>query len=118
MSKDYARSLDKIHHKILQDLVKKPENSFCADCAMRGAPSCSRCRPKCVRPHVPAFLADPTWASANLGVYLCLNCSGVHRSLGTHITQVRSITMDAWFPDQIEVSVGRLLPLLFGTPGR
>jgi hypothetical protein len=46
---------------------------------------------------------DPTWASANLGVYLCLNCSGVHRSLGTHITQVRSITMDAWFPDQIEV---------------
>ena len=62
--------------------------------------------------------ADPTWASANLGVYLCLNCSGVHRSLGTHITQVRSITMDAWFPDQIEVSVGRLLPLLFGTPGR
>ena len=39
MSKDYARSLDKIHHKILQDLVKKPENSFCADCAMRGAPS-------------------------------------------------------------------------------
>ena len=36
-------------------------------------------------------------------MYLCLNCSGVHRSLGTHITQVRSITMDAWFPDQIEV---------------
>ena len=36
MSKDYARSLDKIHHKILQDLVKLPENSFCADCAMRG----------------------------------------------------------------------------------
>ena len=62
-------------------------------------------------PHVSAF-AGPTWASANLGVYLCLNCSGVHRSLGTHITQVRSITMDAWFPDQIEVSVGRLSPLL------
>ena len=56
------------------------------------------------------LFADPTWASANLGVYLCLNCSGVHRSLGTHITQVRSITMDAWFPDQIEVSVGRRSP--------
>ena len=45
MSKDYARSLDKIHHKILQDLVKLPENSFCADCAMRGrlrtAPPCA-----------------------------------------------------------------------------
>jgi stromal membrane-associated protein len=46
---------------------------------------------------------DPTWASANLGVFLCLNCSGCHRSIGVHITQVRSITMDAWFPDQIEV---------------
>eukprot|EP01043_Picozoa_sp_COSAG02_P032346 COSAG02_NODE_2156_length_9643_cov_55.052761_15_plen_92_part_00 len=56
----------------------------------------------CPRTH-GCLRTDPTWASANLGVYLCLNCSGVHRSLGTHITQVRSITMDAWFPDQIEV---------------
>lgn len=47
--------------------------------------------------------SDPTWASANLGIFLCLNCSGCHRSLGVHISQVRSITMDAWFPDQIEV---------------
>ena len=36
MSKDYARSLDKIHHKILQEQVRMPENSFCADCAQRG----------------------------------------------------------------------------------
>ena len=64
------------------------------------------------------FLADPTWASANLGVYLCLNCSGVHRSLGTHITQVRSITMDAWFPDQIEVSVETFPAAAFGTSRR
>eukprot|EP01046_Picozoa_sp_COSAG06_P033367 COSAG06_NODE_3401_length_5395_cov_41.639539_5_plen_599_part_00 len=125
MSKDYARSLDKIHHKILQDLVKLPENSFCADCAMRGeqrrrlpAPTLPRMFPSVsavprarmvLMSLTPLGCADPTWASANLGVYLCLNCSGVHRSLGTHITQVRSITMDAWFPDQIEVS---LLPRL------
>ena len=37
MSKDYARSLDRVHHKILADLVAMPENSFCADCSMRGA---------------------------------------------------------------------------------
>eukprot|EP01043_Picozoa_sp_COSAG02_P032344 COSAG02_NODE_2156_length_9643_cov_55.052761_13_plen_54_part_00 len=47
MSKDYARSLDKIHHKILQDLVKLPENSFCADCAMRGTPYSIASRPLC-----------------------------------------------------------------------
>eukprot|EP01048_Picozoa_sp_COSAG05_P023171 COSAG05_NODE_4908_length_1331_cov_0.832792_1_plen_243_part_00 len=101
MSKDYARSLDKIHHKILQDLVKHPTNSFCADCAMRGALSASMCRCGPLV-HSPRATPDPTWASANLGIFLCLNCSGSHRSIGVHISQVRSITMDAWFPDQIE----------------
>eukprot|EP01048_Picozoa_sp_COSAG05_P005004 COSAG05_NODE_287_length_12131_cov_3.148022_6_plen_64_part_00 len=29
-----------------------------------------------------------TWASINLGVLLCIECAGIHRSLGTHITKV------------------------------
>lgn len=38
MSKDYARSLDKIHHKILLDLTNNGTgNNFCADCGMRSA---------------------------------------------------------------------------------
>ncbi|KAH3757523.1 Ras subfamily protein [Pelomyxa schiedti] len=37
---------------------------------------------------------DPDWASINLGVLFCIQCSGVHRSLGTHITKVRSLTLD------------------------
>ena len=41
---------------------------------------------------------DPDWASMNLGVLFCLNCSGVHRHLGSHISKVRSLTMDKW-PD-------------------
>ena len=48
MSKDYARSLDKIHHKILQEQVRMPENSFCADCAMRGeSPQAPPLPPQC-----------------------------------------------------------------------
>lgn len=38
------------------------------------------------------------WASINLGVLLCLECSGAHRSLGVHISKVRSLAMDAWTP--------------------
>lgn len=41
----------------LADLLQRPENSYCADCE---EPS-------------------PTWASTNWGVFICLQCAGVHR---------------------------------------
>lgn len=39
---------------------------------------------------------SPEWASINLGVTLCIDCAGVHRSIGTHVSKVRSLAMDAW----------------------
>jgi len=39
--------------------------------------------------------AKPDWASISLGVVVCIECSGVHRSLGAHISKVRSLTLDA-----------------------
>lgn len=49
-------------------------NPFCADCQARG----------------------PEWASINFGIMICIECSGIHRSLGVHISKVRSLTLDKW----------------------
>jgi hypothetical protein len=41
---------------------------------------------------------DPTWASISLGVLLCIECAGVHRRIGVHVTKVRSLELDTWPP--------------------
>ncbi|WWC90882.1 uncharacterized protein L201_005819 [Kwoniella dendrophila CBS 6074] len=66
--------------RILRDLVKQPDNKSCADCRKN----------------------DARWASWNLGVFLCIRCSGIHRSMGTHISKVKSIDLDIWTPEQME----------------
>jgi len=47
--------------------------------------------------------SDPQWASINYGVTLCIECGGIHRSLGVHITKVRSIKLDVWEPEILKV---------------
>lgn len=42
------------------------------------------------------LLSDPTWASLNLGALICIECSGIHRNLGTHLSRVRSLDLDDW----------------------
>eukprot|EP00106_Octopus_bimaculoides_P014605 XP_014782047.1 PREDICTED: arf-GAP with coiled-coil, ANK repeat and PH domain-containing protein 2-like [Octopus bimaculoides] len=46
---------------------------------------------------------DPRWASINLGITLCIECSGIHRSFGVHMSKVRSIMLDAWEPELLKV---------------
>ncbi|KAL5168991.1 ADP-ribosylation factor GTPase-activating protein AGD2 [Glycine soja] len=53
---------------------------------LRGIPGNDKCA-ECSAP-------DPDWASLNLGILLCIECSGVHRNLGVHVSKVRSITLD------------------------
>ena len=65
--------------KRLDACLKRPENQLCADCPSR----------------------QPRWASVNLGIFICTNCSGIHRSLGVHISFVRSTTLDTWKEKQV-----------------
>ncbi|GMI04184.1 hypothetical protein TrRE_jg10341 [Triparma retinervis] len=47
---------------------------------------------------------NPDWASINLGVLMCLECSGSHRHIGVHISQVRSLKLDTecWQGEMLE----------------
>ncbi|GET90100.1 hypothetical protein, conserved [Leishmania tarentolae] len=55
-------------------LLRLPENRECFDCGTK----------------------QPRWASTNLGIFFCLRCAGIHRSMGTHISKVKSVNMDTW----------------------
>lgn len=59
------------------------DNAVCADC------------------HLPIQFRN-AWASVNLGVYICIQCSGVHRQLGVHISKVRSLAADDWKSDWVD----------------
>ena len=34
---------------------------------------------------------------------MCIRCAGIHRNLGVHISRVKSVNLDSWTPEQIEV---------------
>jgi len=81
MSYKTDKEMNTKHLKILNGLLQRPENKECADCNSKG----------------------PRWASTNLGVFICIRCAGIHRNLGTHISKVRSTTLDSWTPEQIQI---------------
>jgi hypothetical protein len=78
--------MEQYSHKDFEELLIDEENLKCFDCGIHFLKKGKK----------PAL-----WASVNLGIYLCLNCAGVHRGLGVHISYTRSITIDSWSDLQI-----------------
>lgn len=66
----------------LAELLTLPGNNVCADCGAE----------------------NPRWValSPRFAVFICIRCSGIHRSLGTHISRVRSVELDSWTHDQLD----------------
>lgn len=73
-----------------------PGNGFCADCDTPGKCCCSYVISNKFYFNNCMLFTDPDWASLNLGILLCIDCSGIHRKLGTHISKVRSLGLDDW----------------------
>lgn len=64
----------------LDNLMRQAGNKFCADCGS----------------------SEPKWVSSSLGVFICIKCSGIHRSLGVHISKVLSLNLDEWTDEQVD----------------
>ncbi|XP_038195153.1 LOW QUALITY PROTEIN: arf-GAP with GTPase, ANK repeat and PH domain-containing protein 1 [Arvicola amphibius] len=88
-SKNKSRLTSQSEAMALQSVRTMRGNSHCVDCDTQ----------------------NPNWASLNLGALMCIECSGIHRNLGTHLSRVRSLDLDDWPMELIKVmsSIGNEL---------
>ncbi|GAN05333.1 hypothetical protein MAM1_0088d04803 [Mucor ambiguus] len=80
MHRKQSKATQERHERMLNELYKVPGNDTCADCTAK----------------------NPRWASYSLGVFLCIRCASLHRKMGTHISKVKSCSMDCWTLPEIQ----------------
>lgn len=87
-----------VTQKAFEKLLQIPENKCCFECGS----------------------TKPTWASLPNAIFLCYNCSGLHRGIGMNLSFVRSLHMDAWTQPQLQMMLlggNRLLKEYFASVG-
>ena len=100
--REKSQKLHEKHQTILADMLREEDNKYCADCLAKGTVNLVMVFDRGNR--ILCFLG-PRWASWNLGVFICIRCAGIHRNLGVHISRVKSVNLDSWTGEQIEVRV-------------
>jgi Arf-GAP with coiled-coil, ANK repeat and PH domain-containing protein len=74
--------------------TKRELNAAIIDNILSHNPVCAEC---------DRSTPPPEWVSLNLGCVVCIECSGVHRALGVHISKMRSLRLDDLEPEEYEV---------------
>ena len=71
---------EEIRDKVIKNILSIPSNQSCFDCGNK----------------------RPRWSSPYLGILICMECAGRHRSYGTHISFVKSVDLDKWNKKQLK----------------
>ena len=91
LTQEAAKSwLEAINHGIHDTLGSSSQQPTVPDAHLRilAVPGNSMC--------VDCLSKNVEWASINMGTALCIRCSGVHRSLGVHVSKIKSLQLDMW----------------------
>ncbi|PWA37907.1 C2 domain, Arf GTPase activating protein [Artemisia annua] len=67
----------------LTSFISECGNMYCAECGFQ----------------------DPKWVSVSFGAFICIRCSGAHRSLGVHISKVLSVNLDEWKHEEVDLVI-------------
>lgn len=78
-----SRGLQDLTQSIVKEVNRLPGNDICCDCTA----------------------ADPQWLSTNLGILTCIECSGVHREMGVHVSRVQSLELDRLSTAQLLLAI-------------
>lgn len=116
ISKEFGLTKETGHEDLIHSILSVNEIELSLSAArkeeifaVQGNIYCADCRSKGKRIYIQLYFytkflfKDPDWASLSFGILICIKCSGIHRSLGVHLSKVRSLSLDFWNPEHVEL---------------